>query len=1191
MGSNGTEGGGFLLFNVSVDTNVDPCAAATAPYFEDFSNGNPPCWQYEDTDMSSPTWGYNDGVDITGDGTNNPIIAAIPSNVSQVSKDDWAFTKKIQLDAGTEYTIEVDYNALNLGNATASENFELVITDAPASTATNQTVLGTYNDFLQQGTFPGANDNNDLLNQAYTASEVFTPTTAGEYYVAIHALGSNGTEGGGFLLFNVSVDTNVDPCAAATVPYSEDFTNGNPPCWEYEDTDMTGPTWGYNDGVDITGDGTNNPIIAAIPSNVSQVSKDDWAFTKKIQLDAGTEYTIEVDYNALNLGNATASENFELVITDAPASTATNQTVLGTYNDFLQQGTFPGANDNNDLLNQAYTASEVFTPTTAGEYYVAIHALGSNGTEGGGFLLFNVSVDTNVDPCAAATAPYFEDFSNGNPPCILTEDTDEILPIWNYIDDTDVTGDGNNDPLYGIISPGTQFPEKNDWIFSKAVQMDAGTTYYLSAHYNAVDLGGLTSIENIELWVTDAQSSTAPFQQLLNTYNDITEQGEFPGNNDGNDLISQAYFAEEGFTPTTSGVYYLAIHSIDASASGGGLLLFDIGVDTEPTAPDCTDAATVPYFEDFSEGTPDCWAYENTDTQAPEWEFNESIDINGNGNGDPILNLIPANVSTTEKDDWAFTKRITMVSGTDYSITVDYNALNLGNATASENFELVITDGPDSGSIIATLGTYTDIMQQGDFPGNNDGNDLESMAYTASEVFTPTTTGDYYVAIHATGASGSEAGGFLLFNIDVKIDIEPTDGELIILPTSGFVVSVNANGSAAAGYDSEHFIWNEGGNLERIGGVVPAPGIGGKTGISDDGNTIGASFLNEDSGLIELSMYDVPSQTWTPLGGLGGDDGQEASSSHAISGDASTIVGLGYTAGDNIPHAVRWRNDTGVEDLGSTVAGAFSRANDTDLDGDVIGGWQDTSSGFRQGAVWIDGVQTLMFTVNNEPLNPIETISNDGIWAGGEGSFANNFQAYIWSEATGTISLGPPTTPGFRGNTYGLSEDGSIAIGNYRPNGAPAIFGEGFIWTAAIGVINLNDYTTSLGIDTQGVTLSLPLDISADGSTIVGSGKDASGQTVGFILKLSPTVLGIDEPTIKDSFTFYPNPVKDVLHIASDIAVERLAIYSITGQKVMQTELTGSNTTDINVSGLASGMYIVQVEANGTSETFKLLKQ
>ncbi len=66
-----------------------------------------------------------------------------------------------------------------------------------------------------------------------------------------------------------------DCTVAAAVPYSEDFSNGDPACWTYENTDGSNPVWAYNNSVDITGDGTNDPLLVIIPPNVGATAKND----------------------------------------------------------------------------------------------------------------------------------------------------------------------------------------------------------------------------------------------------------------------------------------------------------------------------------------------------------------------------------------------------------------------------------------------------------------------------------------------------------------------------------------------------------------------------------------------------------------------------------------------------------------------------------------------------------------------------------------------------------------------------------------------------------------------------------------------------------------------------------------------------------------------------------------------------
>jgi len=76
--------------------------------------------------------------------------------------------------------------------------------------------------------------------------------------------------------------------------------------------------------------------------------------------------------------------------------------------------------------------------------------------------------------------------------------------------------------------------------------------------------------------------------------------------------------------------------------------------------------------------------------------------------------------------------------------------------------------------------------------------------------------------------------------------------------------------------------------------------------------------------------------------------------------------------------------------------------------------------------------------------------------------------------------------PGEGSVAAAVSGDGSVVVG--YASGRP------FIWDATNGMRDLSQVLTSLGVDLTGWTLTSPTDISADGSTIVGSGTNPSGQ-------------------------------------------------------------------------------------------------
>ncbi|MNY18363.1 hypothetical protein D3C86_1517400 [compost metagenome] len=75
----------------------------------------------------------------------------------------------------------------------------------------------------------------------------------------------------------------------------------------------------------------------------------------------------------------------------------------------------------------------------------------------------------------------------------------------------------------------------------------------------------------------------------------------------------------------------------------------------------------------------------------------------------------------------------------------------------------------------------------------------------------------------------------------------------------------------------------------------------------------------------------------------------------------------------------------------------------------------------------------------------------------------------------------------------------------------------------------------------------------------------------------------------KNSFSFYPNPVKNEITIVSKVEADRILIYNAAGQLVKDSKITNNK---INVSNLTSGNYIGKVTLkNGKTETVKLIKQ
>jgi len=80
-------------------------------------------------------------------------------------------------------------------------------------------------------------------------------------------------------------------------------------------------------------------------------------------------------------------------------------------------------------------------------------------------------------------------------------------------------------------------------------------------------------------------------------------------------------------------------------------------------------------------------------------------------------------------------------------------------------------------------------------------------------------------------------------------------------------------------------------------------------------------------------------------------------------------------------------------------------------------------------------------------------------------------------------------------------------------------------------------------------------------------------------------ILGVEDNT-NISFSIYPNPVQDILNLESQQPIERVKIYNLQGQLIME-----KYTNSIDVSNLTTGLYFVQVTVNGKTITKKFIKE
>ncbi len=117
----------------------------------------------------------------------------------------------------------------------------------------------------------------------------------------------------------------------------------------------------------------------------------------------------------------------------------------------------------------------------------------------------------------------------------------------------------------------------------------------------------------------------------------------------------------------------------------------------------------------------------------------------------------------------------------------------------------------------------------------------------------------------------------------------------------------------------------------------------------------------------------------------------------------------------------------------------------------------------------------------------------------------------------------------------------------------------------------------------------------AAGTQLVSGTTYYAMQTVGGCRSVSPLAVTVTVTLGTSSFDivglkYYPNPVVDVFTVTYTDAITSVEVFNLVGQRVIAVK-PNTNTALLDMSTLPTGAYILQVKANGQSQSIKVIKK
>jgi hypothetical protein len=732
--------------------------------------------------------------------------------------------------------------------------------------------------------------------------------------------------------------------------------------------------------------------------------------------------------------------------------------------------------------------------------------------------------------CTSTSVPYLMNFESAVVPALpncTSAVNNGTGNIWNVA----------NNPGNGFTTKALQYiynftNPADTWFFTQGINLTAGTSYRIKYNYGS---SSSFYVENLKVAYGSSASSAAMTNNLFD--HTITTAG------------IQANQVD--FVPTATGVYYFG-YQASSIANQFNIYVDNIEVLVTPsTAPPC--AATLTATPNAS-----CGNFANT----INWSAVPSADgyrltIGTTTGGTQVLN----NVDQGSALSYSFVGNF---NTTYFYKLVPYNVIGAATGCTEQSFTTFAT-GCYCDPVYTTGKTDGDLLSNVSITGttlaNNTGTSPVNPAYTfftGQPNYTATLqAGTSYVLNVSVGTFGSQnVAVWIDYNDNLTFEANERVGftttSIAGNGSATFPIVISCNPPLGTHRMRVRDVYFTAGNL-----IDPCASYA--YGETEDYNVTisAAASCPQPSSLAATVTNNSANLSW-------------------VIGCAETMWDIHVTTvGGGLPTATA--SNPGL--MSTTLALTGLPAN-TSYDYYVRAVCSTTDSSAWTGP--------FTFTTNaNPPANNL--CANAQVLTPG-GTFTTNPVIGTNVAATASTQIAPSCANYQGGDVFYsvvVPASGSITIATAANTGSPVLDTGLEVYSGTCGnlvSVSCNDDFGGNGLSNIALTGRTPGEVLI--IRVWEFGNDAFGT---FQVSAYDSSLGSNSFN-NSNFTYYPNPVKDVLNISYSASIQNVKVINLIGQQVRFQEFNATNGS-IDLSNLPSGAYMVKVTTENGEKTIKVIKE